>query len=53
MSSPPLQFNILVVAIVCYFDHCIEDVTSAPAAAAGMALVKYSMNDQVFIFYQY
>ena len=46
MSSPPLQFNILVVAIVCYFDHCIEDVTSDPAAAAGLA----SMYELVVIF---
>ncbi len=49
MSSPPLQFNILVVAIVCYFDHCIEDVTSDPATAAGLA----SMNDLLFIFDEY
>ena len=49
MSSPPLQFNILVVAIVCYFDHCIEDVTYDPAAAAGLA----SMNDLLFIFDEY
>ena len=49
MSSPPLQFNILVVTIVCYFDHCIEDVTSYPAAAAGLA----SMNDLSVIFDEY